>query len=81
MVDSFECGSTPQGTLSVNGAIVQRYRGSVGLLSQTTGLLQSGYYKNYTYDDRFHARNPPNFLDPATTSWNIVKVAEETNAR
>ena len=80
MVDSNECGSTPQGTLTVNGAIVQHYRGGVGQLDPVTGALKSGYFKSYTYDDRFHAKNPPSFLDPASTSWNIVKAVEQLGA-
>ena len=80
MVDSFECGNAPQGTLSVNGAIVQGLRGGVGQIDTTTGALKSGYAKNYTYDDRFHARNPPQFLDPAVVAWNIVKVSEQLGA-
>jgi type II secretory pathway pseudopilin PulG len=82
MVDSFECGKTgPEGTLNINGAIVQKYRGGVGQLDPATGALASGYTKNYVYDDRFHARNPPQFLDPASTSWNIVRVNEQVPAR
>ena len=66
IVDHYNCGS-PLGTLTVEGAISQRYRGPVG----TTG--GTGYYKNYKYDDRLHYLEPPNFLDPIEPAWHIQR--------
>ncbi len=47
-VDNYYCGSQ-LGTLTVNGAIAQKFRGPVG----TTGSGGSGYLKDYIYDKRF----------------------------
>ena len=60
------CG--PQlGTLTVKGAIAQKYRGAVG----TTG--STGYLKNYEYDDKFRTNEPPEFTSPEKTAWVIGK--------
>ncbi len=64
IVDHYDCGKT-LGTLTVNGAIAMRYRGPVG----TTG--NSGYVKNYTYDDRLRYLQPPSFIEPAESDWVI----------
>lgn len=66
IVDHFNCGSD-LGTLTVNGAISQKFRGPVG---QTNG---SGYIKNYNYDDRLRYQEPPNFLDPVESAWHIQR--------
>jgi type II secretory pathway component PulJ len=71
MVDNYMCGNS-EGTLTVNGAIAQSYRGVVG-----TGNGSTGYIKNYNYDDRLKIREPPNFLDPVKTSWRIVRQVEQ----
>ena len=62
IVDHYDCGAM-LGTLTVNGAIAQKYRGAVG----TTG--NSGYLKNYTYDDRLRYLEPPSFIEPQQTDW------------
>jgi type II secretory pathway pseudopilin PulG len=62
IVDHYDCGAM-LGTLTVNGAIAQKYRGAVG----TTG--NSGYLKNYTYDDRLRYIEPPSFIEPQQTDW------------
>lgn len=71
IVDHYDCGSN-QGTLTVNGAIAQKFRGPVGTFQtgrngQTTTV--SGYSKKYEYDDRLRYEEPPNFLDPVSKSW------------
>ena len=66
IVDHYDCGSS-LGTLTVKGALSQKYRGAVG---QTNG---TGYYKNYEYDDRLHYLEPPNFLDPIEPAWHIQR--------
>jgi type II secretory pathway pseudopilin PulG len=71
MVDNYMCGDG-EGNLTVNGAIAQYYRGVVG-----TGNGDTGYIKDYNYDDRLKVREPPNFLDPVKTSWRIVRSTEQ----
>ena len=66
IVDHYDCGSS-LGTLTVKGAISQKFRGAVG----TTG--GTGYIKNYEYDDRLRYMEPPNFLDPIEPSWHIQR--------
>lgn len=64
VVDNYDCGNQ-LGTLKVNGAISQKYRGAVG----TTG--NSGYLKSYNYDDRLHTITPPSFIQPVESDWVI----------
>lgn len=66
IVDHYDCGNS-LGTLTVEGAISQKYRGAVG---KTGG---KGYFKNYVYDDRLRYIEPPNFLDPIAPSWHIQR--------
>ena len=74
MVDNYMCAGA-EGTLTVNGAIAQSYRGVVG-----TGNGTTGYIKDYNYDDRLKVREPPNFLDPVKTSWRVVRSTEQKPA-
>jgi len=71
IVDNWDCG-TSLGTLNVDGAIAQYFRGPVG----TTG--GTGYLKNYTYNRRLKYREPPFFLDPSQAKWRIVRETEQT---
>ena len=64
IVDNYNCGSS-LGTLTVKGAIAQKYRGAVG----TTG--GTGYLKNYEYDERLHTIEPPSFIEPVQSEWVI----------
>ncbi|HEX2070818.1 MAG TPA: hypothetical protein VHF90_04115 [Thermoleophilaceae bacterium] len=73
IVDNWHCG-TALGSLNVEGAIAQRYRGPVG----TTG--GSGYIKNYTYNDRLKFREPPFFLDPVQSAWRVARQNEQVPA-
>ena len=66
IVDNYNCG-TKLGTLKVNGAIAQKYRGAVG----TTGKNGSGYLKSYNYDSRLRYLEPPSFIAPEKTAWVI----------
>jgi Tfp pilus assembly protein PilX len=77
IVDNYNCGS-PRGTLTVNGAIGQEYRGPVGTGGAT---ISTGYVKNYNYDDRFRVANPPYFLDPVQSSWRKIRFNEQSPAR
>jgi hypothetical protein len=78
IVDNWECGGA-LGTLTVNGAIAQKFRGPVGTF-QTDGTRSSGYAKNYTYDDRLRYRSPPYFLEPVKASWKVVRNNEQVPA-
>jgi Tfp pilus assembly protein PilX len=77
IVDNYACGS-PRGTLTVNGAIGQQFRGPVGTGGSS---ISTGYVKNYNYDDRFKVANPPYFLDPVQSSWRKIRFTEQTPAR
>jgi hypothetical protein len=79
VVDNWRCGN-PLGTLTVTGAIAQRFRGPVGTFSSSTGTRVSGYAKNYRYDDRLRYRSPPYFLDPITAAWRVVRNHEQVKA-
>ena len=72
IVDHYSCGD-PLGTLTVNGAIAQRFRGAVGTFSQQSGQAVSGYSKRYTYDDRLRYISPPHFLDPVESAWHVQR--------
>ena len=66
IVDHYDCGSA-LGTLNIEGALAQKFRGPVG----TSGGGTTGYLKNYQYDDRLQYQEPPYFLKPKTESWVI----------
>jgi hypothetical protein len=66
IVDNYNCGS-PLGTLSVTGAIAQKFRGPVGTFGG--GGVSTGYSKNYVYDDRLRYIEPPHFVDPVQSAW------------
>jgi Tfp pilus assembly protein PilX len=68
IVDNYNCGSSV-GNLTVNGAIVQKFRGAVG----TSGSPNTGYLKAYTYDDRLKYLSPPYLFDILDASWNITR--------
>jgi hypothetical protein len=74
-VDNYSCGAQ-LGTLTVNGAIAQKFRGPVGQF----GSSPHGYTKNYNYDDRLLYRSPPYFLDPVQSAWRTVSYTEESKA-
>jgi hypothetical protein len=73
IVDNFNCGATPgangpPGTLTVDGAIAQDYRGAVG-----TGTASTGYLKSYSYDDRLANILPPYLFDISNSGWHISR--------
>ncbi|HEY6780777.1 MAG TPA: hypothetical protein VI111_07480, partial [Thermoleophilaceae bacterium] len=77
IVDNWDCGA-PLGTLNIDGAIAQRYRGPVGTGSGTS--IATGYLKQYVYNDRLRYREPPYFLDPVQASWRISRETEQERA-
>lgn len=62
------------GTLTVRGAIAQKFRGPVA----TTG--GTGYAKNYVYDSRLKYMAPPKFLSPVSTTYGISEIVEVKTA-
>jgi len=77
ILDNHDCG-TPLGTLTIEGVIAQKYRGTVS--THSNGVVQSGYLKDYNYDDRLRYRSPPYFLNPVDAAWKVVKVTEQVPA-
>ena len=77
IVDNYDKGAS-LGDLTVYGAIAQKFRGPVG--TSGGGCGASGYSKDYNYDDRFHYRNPPSFLDPLTAAWSVKRSNEQVPA-
>ena len=73
MVDNYNCGS-PLGSLTVNGAIAQIYRGIVGTFSGSS--ISSGYSKNYWYNDNLRSEEPPHFIEPIEATWRVVRETE-----
>jgi Tfp pilus assembly protein PilX len=71
IVDNYYCGSQ-LGTLTIWGAIAQDFRGVVGMV----GDPDSGYYKNYNYDTRLKALEPPYFLNPVNAGWQVARETE-----
>lgn len=66
-VDNYDCGGGALGTLTVHGAIAQFYRGIVGQIGN------SGYLKNYSYDDRLALILPPYLFDLQSTEWKVFR--------
>ena len=79
IVDNYNDGPK-QGTLKVDGAIAQRFRGPVGTFNSSTGLGVTGYTKDYNYDQRLRYRSPPFFLDPISAAWRIIRANEQVPA-
>lgn len=73
-------GSGARGTLTVRGAIAQKYRGPVATANATSGAIVSGYAKNYVYDTRFKYKAPPKFLNPVTTTYGVTSWVESAAA-
>jgi Tfp pilus assembly protein PilX len=79
IVDNYDQGAK-MGTLTVDGAIAQKFRGPVGTGDPTTGTVTTGYAKNYIYDKRLRYRSPPFFLDPISAAWRIIRANEQVPA-
>jgi Tfp pilus assembly protein PilX len=73
IVDNYDCGA-PLGTLTVYGAIAQLFRGPVGTGGGSG--VNSGYLKNYQYDDRLATTEPPYFLNPVSAAWYVQRQTE-----
>ena len=73
IVDNWYCGAN-LGDLTIDGAIAQRHRGTVGTAGGT------GYIKKYTYNNRLKFREPPYFLDPVQAAWRVARQNEQVPA-
>jgi Tfp pilus assembly protein PilX len=62
-----------RGTLTIYGAIAQKFRGVVRSGS-------NGYIKAYAYDARLKHSAPPSFLNPVTTTYGVTTMAEVSPA-
>ena len=78
IVDNWYCGND-LGTLTVNGAIAQKFRGTVGTFSG--GSVASGYNKDYNYNDTLRYREPPYFVNPTDSPWKVIRQNEQVPAR
>ncbi|MEZ5189581.1 MAG: hypothetical protein R2717_00950 [Schumannella sp.] len=58
-----------RGTLTVFGAIAQKFRGTVGTTAP------AGYTKDYQYDSRYRFTAPPKFLTPVSTTYGVTQYA------
>ncbi len=74
LVDNDACGSS-LGELNVYGAIGQKFRGIVGTFN---GRSNSGYIKDYNYDERLATDEPPYFLAPLKAGWRIIRETSPT---
>jgi Tfp pilus assembly protein PilX len=70
IVDNWGCGS-PEGSLTLHGAIAQYFRGPVGTFN--SGGLATGYAKNYNYDDRLANILPPYLFDISNSGWHVSR--------
>jgi hypothetical protein len=77
IVDNWSCGRL--GTLSVDGAIAQKFRGPVAT-GGSVSAPSTGYVKNYTYDSRLKYRSPPYFLKPVNAAWKVFSEHEQVPA-
>lgn len=77
IVDNWNCG-TGLGSLTVTGAIAQKFRGPVG--TNSGGVVASGYAKAYSYDYSLRYHQPPFFLDPVQAGWGILNETEQSPA-
>jgi hypothetical protein len=68
-------GST-LGTMTLFGAIAQKYRGIVSTFNTSNGSIITGYAKNYVYDQRLKYDSPPKFLNPVASAWQVVTWSE-----
>jgi Tfp pilus assembly protein PilX len=78
ITDNWYCGS-PLGTLTINGALAQKFRGTVG--THSGGVVQSGYSKDYNYNNTLRYREPPYFINPTEAAWRVVRQNEQVPPR
>jgi hypothetical protein len=79
IADNWYCGN-PLGTLTLNGAIAQKFRGTVSTFSSGS-TVATGYAKDYNYNRALRYREPPYFIAPTESAWRIVRQNEQVPAR
>ena len=81
-VDNHNCGQN-LGVMTVNGTIAQKYRGYVFSNGNegNENPDDSGYYKNYVYDERMRTGGPPSFVSPTGSPWRTLRYNEQVPAR
>jgi hypothetical protein len=79
IADNWYCGNA-LGTLTVNGAIAQKFRGTVSTFSSGS-TVATGYAKAYNYNRALRYREPPYFIAPTESAWRIVRQNEQVPAR
>lgn len=67
-----------KGTLTIKGAIAQKFRGPVA--QSSGGTITTGYAKSYQYDARLQYTAPPKFLSPVSTTYGTSAVVEVKTA-
>jgi hypothetical protein len=75
-IQNYTYGSNVLGTMTVFGALAQRYRGIVSQFNSSDGSILHGYAKNYVYDQRLKYDSPPKFLNPVASAWQVVTWSE-----
>jgi hypothetical protein len=73
LVQNYDKGGI-RGTLTVYGAIAQKFRGPVGT-GNSSGIV-TGYTKNYNYDKRLQYQAPPKFLSPVAATYQVSQLVE-----
>ena len=79
IADNWYCGN-PLGTLTINGAIAQKFRGTVSTFSSGSSVA-TGYAKDYNYNRALRYREPPFFIPPTESAWRIVRQNEQIPPR
>ena len=79
IADNWYCGNS-LGTLTINGAIAQKFRGTVSTFSSGS-TVATGYAKNYKYNRTLRYREPPHFIAPTESAWRIVRQNEQVPPR
>ncbi|WP_255447357.1 hypothetical protein [Schumannella soli] len=70
-------------TLTINGTLVQKFRGSVAstvYLNGCNAVTGAGFDKAYGYDTRFKINAPPKFLKPTSITYNVSQFATTKTA-
>jgi hypothetical protein len=64
------CSKGDQGTLTINGSLMQNMRGAIGHFTSLSPPIHTGFSRVMNYDPRL-AANPPPFF-PVTGNYTIV---------
>lgn len=67
-VQNYQRGGYALGDLTIYGALVQKYRGTVGTSGGSGG---TGFDKDYRYDPDFKYNPPPRFLSPTNSTFGV----------